>query len=379
MASLRKHPRSSYWFACITLPDGRRTQRSTKQTDRRKAQRIAESFEDATNRKLTEAQARRVISDIFEIVNGKPLVSKTIREHFTDWLTSVKATTATATAAAYDQVTRDFLGLLGERADRDLTQLTAADIIQFRTATLNRVSVATTNKTLKIIKVALGQAVKTGLLETNPAAKVETLRDRAALKNERRPFTLPELRKVLAACNNEWRGIVLAGFYTGQRLGDVAALRWSAVDLERDEISFVTAKTGRRQRLPIAAPLRAHIESLPASDDPTAPLFPKAIKCSRLSNQFYDILVTAGLATLRSDANTDGTGHGRRGKRATGALSFHCLRHSATSLLKVAGVSESVAMDIIGHDSPEISRHYTHVDDAAKRAAIEKLPDLLST
>ena len=52
-------------------------------------------------------------------------------------------------------------------------------------------------------------------------------------------------------------------------------------------------------------------------------------------------------------------------------------RHTATSLLKNAGVPESVAMDIIGHDSEAISRHYTHVETAAKRKALQKLPNLL--
>jgi integrase len=52
------------------------------------------------------------------------------------------------------------------------------------------------------------------------------------------------------------------------------------------------------------------------------------------------------------------------------------LRHTATSLLKAAGVSEAVARDIIRHKSAEVSRHYTHVDEASKRTALNKLPDL---
>lgn len=48
-------------------------------------------------------------------------------------------------------------------------------------------------------------------------------------------------------------------------------------------------------------------------------------------------------------------------------------------MLKAAGVSEAVARDIIGHESAEISRHYIHVDDEAKRVAVDKLPDLSAT
>jgi hypothetical protein len=44
--------------------------------------------------------------------------------------------------------------------------------------------------------------------------------------------------------------------------------------------------------------------------------------------------------------------------------------------MKNAGVSASVVMDIIGHESEAISAHYTHVDEETKRAALNKLPDL---
>jgi hypothetical protein len=33
--------------------------------------------------------------------------------------------------------------------------------------------------------------------------------------------------------------------------------------------------------------------------------------------------------------------------------------------------------DIIGHDSEAMSAHYTHIDEASKRSALEKLPDIL--
>jgi hypothetical protein len=38
-----------------------------------------------------------------------------------------------------------------------------------------------------------------------------------------------------------------------------------------------------------------------------------------------------------------------------------------------------VVRDIIGHESAAISRHYTHIDEGAKRKALAKLPDVTST
>ena len=94
-----------------------------------------------------------------------------------------------------------------------------------------------------------------------------------------------------------------------------------------------------------------------------------------LSNQFYSILVSAGLAPPRAHKALK---NGRDGKRKGNSLSFHCLRHTATSLLKNAGVSEAVAMDIIGHDSKAVSANYTHIEVSAKRKAVNALPDISS-
>jgi hypothetical protein len=44
--------------------------------------------------------------------------------------------------------------------------------------------------------------------------------------------------------------------------------------------------------------------------------------------------------------------------------------------MKNAGVSASVVMDIIGHESEAISAHYTHIDEETKRVALSSLPDL---
>jgi integrase len=67
---------------------------------------------------------------------------------------------------------------------------------------------------------------------------------------------------------------------------------------------------------------------------------------------------------------------GRSGRRQSGGLGFHCLRHTATTLLKRAGASDVVAREIIGHDTAAVSRTYSHIDTATLRAAIDKLPDV---
>jgi len=62
--------------------------------------------------------------------------------------------------------------------------------------------------------------------------------------------------------------------------------------------------------------------------------------------------------------------------REQNQLSFHCLRHTAATLLKAAGVSESVAMEFVGHDSASVSRSYTHIPTEVLKLAADKLPDV---
>jgi integrase len=230
MAFLRKFPRSPYWFAGYTAPDGRRVQRSTKQSQRKKAQLVANEWEKAARlaaeKRLGEAQARRVLSDIYAAVTNEPLRSATAKQFLADWAEKRKADTSLRTYQAYTQVTRDFLKSLGERATIDISQLTKADIAKYRDEVHKRTSVATVNKSLKYLRVALGAAYKDGLSQDNPAAKLDILKRREADRSPRRPFTVNELKTILTHASGEWKGIILFGLYTGQRLKDIARLTW---------------------------------------------------------------------------------------------------------------------------------------------------------
>ena len=62
MASIRKHPKSPFWFACITLPDGRQTQRSTKLTDAKKALKKARCAVGKVRKKRSSGKPNRVLS-----------------------------------------------------------------------------------------------------------------------------------------------------------------------------------------------------------------------------------------------------------------------------------------------------------------------------
>jgi integrase len=380
MASLRRKEDSKFWFACFTLKDGTRAQRSTKETDRKKAQKIADEFEQAARNEMTARQMQRVISELYRKITGDALHFPTVREHFGSWLKRKKPEIAPTSYQSYSRKAQDFLDWLGERADRQITYIARDDIVAFRDSELERISPQTVNDEIKWLRMVFKTAREDGKIQDNPVDGVRRARQKT--KGIRRAFTLPELRRVIERADDEWRSLIFFGLYTGQRLGDLARLTWQNVDLERDEIRFVTGKTGRQMIIPIAVPLRANIETLPAGEDPRQPLHPRAFasveksgKVSTLSRQFYELLSDAGLTDPKVHRTLEAA-PGRSGRRGLSEIPFHALRHTANSLLKNAGISAPIVQDIIGHESPAISATYTHVDEDTKRRAIAALPKL---
>lgn len=382
MASVRKLPNSRYWIACYTDSTGKQRQRSSKETDRAKALRIASHYEEAYRKLTTESQVRRVFAGIYEEIHGQPLQCSKAEAYFNSWVSRKKVETDPRTAQRYEQIVKRFVDYLGDRASLDLSAITRADVEGFRHHVSATISPGSSNIHLKILRIPFADAWRDNLIHDSPAAKVKTVKI-ARAEERRRPFTLSEMHRLLAHADTEWKGIILTGLYTAQRLGDVATLKWSAVDLKNEEIHFATAKTDRRFTVPIAPPLLAHfrqlLQSLRAADEAVFPNASQTVieqgRTGTLSNKFYAIMFAAGLVKERSNKAEHGEGNRSR-KRRTNELSFHCLRHTATSLLKNAGVSEAVAMDIVGHDTQAINQHYTHIDNASRRNAIRALPDV---
>ena len=61
MASIWKHPKSKFWSACFTDSTGKQRKRSTKLTDRKKALKIAEAWEEEYRNVRAEEHTRKVM------------------------------------------------------------------------------------------------------------------------------------------------------------------------------------------------------------------------------------------------------------------------------------------------------------------------------
>src|SRR5262249_4502530 len=73
---------------------------------------------------------------------------------------------------------------------------------------------------------------------------------------------------------------------------------------------------------------------------------------------------------------TEDAQHGHR-RRAIVKVGFHSLRHSFVSLCAKARAPQHVVQQLVGHGSPAMTEHYTHLDPAQKSEAIAALPAIV--
>lgn len=378
MASTWKHPESKYWFACYTDSDGRQRKRSTKTTNRKDAQRIADELERAYRKRLTAEQILRLYSEVRREITGDEIPTKTVRAYLDEYLASRKSEVSVATLAAYRGVAKRFLEWLGADAETEMNRITKKHIAAYRNGLRDGLSARSVNHQLKILRVFFKAAKGDSVVDASPCDGVPVLLETGS---NRRGFSADELRVVMKEIRNtEWESLVRFGLYTGQRLGDVSQLRWRNIDLEANEIRLVTSKSGKHQKtviIPICKPLLAHILKLPSVDDERAFVHPLSASRngSHLSREFGEIMARCGFR--REAPAHHGKIEGREGmKREGNELSFHSLRHSAVSLMKNAGISAAIVEDIVGHDTEAVARLYTHFDNETKMGALNKLPEI---
>ena len=369
MASIRKHPRSPYWIASYRKPCGTATNRSTRlpndEKNRKRALKIAESFEEAYRANDVLQHAAKTLDEISRSLGG-PSVGVKVADYSQQWLDNAKKTKAPATAGGYTtSVLRWLQWLEQERmVDTLLSRITRPDVIRFRDWVAEESSANAANKDVKIVAQILSAALEDGFLERNVAAKVPALRLEEKL--EREPFTRDDLRALWQACADslDWRTMLMLGLFTGQRLTDLASLRWEEVDFERREVRIKTAKTGRDQRCFLPAPLRSWLGQIQPAE-PTGPI------CETL----YDLdkrYVSKKFVKLLESTNID-LKMRKVGNKTFRRKSFHSLRHTLPTLLIEQGTHARVIQEIIGHDSAEMTKRYSHAERGQIEDALGRL------
>ncbi len=393
MPSLRKDSRgrSPFWICCYTSATGQRLQKSTKITirpfkgEKRKdgssktvADKRAEALEvclaiersenHAKNGTLTEQQAKKIIGEILERTTGEPLRNYKVRDWLAHWLEMKAQVRAGKTMDRYRQVIRDFIASLDNRANLALSHITPKDLLVYRNLiTKAGKGARTANLSVKVVSAAFNAAVRQHIIESNPATALESLPVKA---EEKGTFTPLQVSKLACAADDDWRGAILLGYYTGARLSDVANMQWRAIEWSNKIIRFTASKTGKAVTLPLHPQLER--ELLKNAGVGNAPMFPALAGKGTggkhgLSGRFNAIMEKAAVEGKRTRAS---------GGRSLSSLSFHSLRHSFNSALANGGVSQEIRQKLTGHASAEMNAIYTHHELAPLRAAIGVIPSI---
>jgi integrase len=229
-------------------------------------------------------------------------------------------------------------------------------------ATTRLRSQPTVNRYLSALSKVLGNAVKDGLIETNPcrgiAREGETSRFGRALTDDERKALLDKCKA------SQWDRLYLLvamALSTGARCGELFSLTWGDLDLKNAVAKLSETKNGAPRHLPIIPSVLEEIKALPRPIAPSYCLFPSETDPhksyhSGFRKHWGSSLKAAGIDDFR----------------------FHDLRHSAASYLTEAGVPLVTVAEILGHRTMAMVQRYSHVHTAQKAKVVgEVFKDLL--
>jgi integrase len=193
-------------------------------------------------------------------------------------------------------------------------------------------------------------------------------------------YTQEQVRAVAGFCRSraglEWLAdVVVALTTTGLRIGELAGLRWSDVDLRRGDLRLTdttrrgrtadgpearATKSHRDRTLPVHSDLKPVLERLPRQPDGWVFHGPKGgrLKPDTVRNVLKRDVLPALAAQFPAAADDPGIVAGR----------LHSFRHYFCSTSADAGTSEQMLMAWLGHRDSAMVRHYYHLrQDEARR------------
>ncbi|MBT3192554.1 MAG: tyrosine-type recombinase/integrase [Verrucomicrobia bacterium] len=265
------------------------------------------------------------------------------------------------------------------------------------------VSLSTFRTHINQLKAMFRAFEKAGSATENVFDRISTKKTDA---DSKRDLTQEEIEIVLSNAQGKGNLLpwLLIGLYTGLRMGDVVTLRWSEVDLKRQVIERLPLKRRNardKEKATVRIPMHPEIDQVLTILHKAAPreseyVFPEDAATYQRDRSTTSTTVQAHLIECGIDTHKKGTGWqivrddngmpvrqasgkvklvytGARGKTIVG---FHSLRHSFVSLCAARNVPEVAMMELVGHGSPSMTRHYSHAGEETKRKAVMSIPTM---
>jgi integrase len=265
----------------------------------------------------------------------------------------------------YEQALR--LRVLPELGARRLSELTRNDFQDL----VDRLAAKSTDpstirNTLMPVRAIFRRAVARGDVALNPTSVLEL----PAVRGQRERIASPdEAAALIAAAPIEDRAVWATAMYAGLRLGELAALDWSSVDLERGVIRVERSwdpKAGL-----IEPKSRAGRRSVP---------IPSSLRLLLLAHRLRQGRAGVGLVFGRSHTlpfnSTSVQNRARAAWKAAGltAITPHECRHTFASMMIAAGVNAKALSTYMGHSNIAITMdRYGHLMPGNEQQAADLL------
>lgn len=313
---------------------------------------------------------------------------RTVGDHLEDWLAEVGHSVRPTTARGYRiHVERWIIPVIGEVP---LVDVGPAHVRRVRDGVIRKgKSPRTAQAVLLTLRMALGQAVRDGLVPRNAADGVKSPRQAA-----RRivATSAADARAILAAFEEHRLGpLVTVAMGSGLRLGELLGLRWSDITGPVLRVSGsvrpVPREDGRGYmiRHSIEVKTRRSIRALELPGFAIAALDVERRRQAEEGVISPFVFVTAGRrehageAMLLDPKNVTRSFQAQLERSKLPKMRFHDLRHAYATLMLAAGVPLRVIAEALGHTSVATTATvYAHVLPELQHDAAARLDEAIS-
>jgi integrase len=313
-----------------------------------------------------------------QAISGK----ETVAGYLTTWLAGAESSVRPRTFASYSQIVGDHL--VPHLGRIPLSRLQPHHVQALLQDLLTHRSAKTVRNVHGVLHRALEQAVRWRLLPTNVADLVDPPR---VARQEMKALSSDEVRKVLdSAAADPLEALYRLAITSGMRQGELLALRWPQVDLDRGVIQVIATLEQRRNHAPVVAEpktrrSRRQVQLAAATVESLRRHKTSAVEAALAAGRPYDL---EGFVFRRLDERPLSMNKVYKAWTRLNARSgvqrvrFHDLRHTAATLLLEQGIHPKVVSEMLGHSTVSITLDvYSHVTPAMHREAARAMDEVL--